>query len=139
METHMSSQTADTRFTTVLLGLFAGLGTILAVIGTYGVVAYLVAQRTQELGVRLALGASSTDILWLVLRYGLFIGVAGVALGLGRLDAGAAVPGTSPLWSRGIRSVDACRRRSFVAACRGDGQRRSRGARDADRSRSGSS
>ena len=87
METHMGSQTADMRFTAVLLGLFAGLGTILAVIGAYGVVAYLVAQRTQELGVRLALGAGSTDILWLVLRYGLFIGLAGVALG----SAGAMV------------------------------------------------
>ncbi len=82
MEAHIASQTADTRFTTVLLGLFAGLGTILAVIGAYGVVAYLVAQRTQELGVRLALGAGSRDILWLVLRYGLFIGLAGVVLGL---------------------------------------------------------
>jgi predicted permease len=82
MEKHMSSQTADTRFTAVLVGLFAGLGTILAVIGAYGVVAYLVAQRTQELGVRLALGAGSKDILWLVLRYGLFIGLSGVALGL---------------------------------------------------------
>jgi predicted permease len=88
METHMSSQTADTRFTAVLLGLFAGLGTILAVIGAYGVVAYLVAQRTQELGVRIALGAVSTDILWLVLRYGLFIGLAGVALGLAGAVAG---------------------------------------------------
>jgi putative ABC transport system permease protein len=82
MEGHLSSQTADTRFTTILLGLFAGLGTMLAVIGTYGVVAYLVAQRTQELGVRLALGARSTDILWLVLRHGLFVGLAGVALGV---------------------------------------------------------
>ena len=82
METHLSSQTADTRFTTLLLGLFAALGTILAVIGAYGVVAYLVAQRTQELGVRLALGAGSADILWLVLRSGLFIGLSGVALGL---------------------------------------------------------
>jgi ABC-type antimicrobial peptide transport system permease subunit len=54
---------------------------ILAVIGTYGLVAYLVAQRTQELGVRLALGANSIDILWLVLRYGLSIGLAGVPLG----------------------------------------------------------
>ena len=82
MDTHMSSQTADRRFTTVLLGLFAALGTLLAVIGAYGVIAYLVAQRTQELGIRVALGASSRDILWLVLRYGLAIGVAGVALGL---------------------------------------------------------
>jgi ABC-type antimicrobial peptide transport system permease subunit len=82
METHMRSQTADTRFTTVLLGLFAGLGTILAVVGAYGVVAYMVAQRTQEIGVRLALGADSTDIVWLVLQSGLFMGLAGVALGL---------------------------------------------------------
>jgi putative ABC transport system permease protein len=82
METHMNSQTADTRFTTILLGLFAGLGTILAVIGAYGVVAYVVAQRTQEMGVRLALGATSGDILWLILRYGLAIGVAGVAVGV---------------------------------------------------------
>jgi predicted permease len=88
METHMRSQTADTRFTTVLLGLFAGLGTILAVIGAYGVVAYLVAQRTQELGVRMALGAASRDILWLVLRYGVFIGLAGVALGVAGAMAG---------------------------------------------------
>jgi len=82
MEKHMSSQTTDTRFTTVLLGLFAGLGTILAVIGAYGVVAYLVAQRMQEFGVRLALGAGSMDILWLVLRSGLGIGLAGVTVGL---------------------------------------------------------
>jgi putative ABC transport system permease protein len=82
METHMSGQTADTRFTTVLLGLFAGLGTILAAIGAYGVVAYLVAQRTQEIGVRLALGASSADIVWLVSRNGVFMGLAGVMLGL---------------------------------------------------------
>jgi predicted permease len=82
MEQHLASQTADTRFTTILLGLFAGLGVVLAVIGAYGVVAYLVAQRTQELGVRLALGAAAGDILWLVLRSGLSIGLGGIALGL---------------------------------------------------------
>jgi putative ABC transport system permease protein len=82
METHIGRQTADTRFTTVLLGLFAALGTVLAVIGAYGVVSYLVAQRTHELGVRIALGASSRDILFLVLRNGITIGVAGVLLGL---------------------------------------------------------
>jgi putative ABC transport system permease protein len=82
MEAHMASQTADTRFTALLFGLFAALGMVLAAIGIYGVVAYLVAQRTQEFGVRIAVGASSADVLWLVLRYALVIGVAGVALGL---------------------------------------------------------
>jgi putative ABC transport system permease protein len=82
MATHMSNQTADTGFTTMLLSLFAGLGIVLAAIGVYGTIAYLVAQRTQEFGVRIALGASAADILRLVLGYGLSIGVAGVVLGL---------------------------------------------------------
>jgi putative ABC transport system permease protein len=82
MNQHMGSQTADKRFTTALLGLFAGLGTILAVVGIYGVVAYLVAQRTHEFGVRMALGARSKDIAWLVVKYGLVVGVPGVAVGV---------------------------------------------------------
>ena len=82
MPGHLSSYTLDARFTTVLLGLFAGLGTILAVIGAYGVVSYLVAQRTHELGVRIALGADAHRILWLVVRQGLSMGLAGIGLGL---------------------------------------------------------
>jgi len=82
MERHLADQTADSRFTTVLLGLFAVLGMILTIIGVYGVVSYLVAQRTHELGVRVALGASAADVLWLVLRHGITIGLLGVGLGL---------------------------------------------------------
>jgi ABC-type antimicrobial peptide transport system permease subunit len=82
MAAHMSNQTADTGFTTMLLGLFAVLGMVLAAIGIYGTIAYLVAQRTQEFGVRIAVGAGTRDILWLVLRYGLSIGIAGVVFGL---------------------------------------------------------
>lgn len=82
MAVHMSNQTADRRFTAALLGIFAGVGTMLAVIGVYGIVAYLVAQRTRELGVRVALGATSADIAWLVLRQGLGIGICGVAIGV---------------------------------------------------------
>jgi putative ABC transport system permease protein len=59
-----------------------GLGTILSVIGVYGIVTYLVAQRTRDLAVRVALGAEPADILWLVLRHGLFIGASGVGLGM---------------------------------------------------------
>jgi putative ABC transport system permease protein len=82
MEAHLGRETADRRFTTVVLGSFAGLGLLLAVIGAYGVISLLVSQRTRELGVRLALGADASDILRLVLRYGLSIAASGVALGL---------------------------------------------------------
>jgi predicted permease len=82
MEGHIADQTSDQRFVTLLLSLFAAVGLALAIIGIYGVVSYLVAQRSQELGVRLALGASPPHVLWLVLKQGLSMGVAGVALGL---------------------------------------------------------
>jgi putative ABC transport system permease protein len=87
MTDFMNGQTSDARFTAALLGLFAGLGTILAVVGAYGVISYLVAQRTRELGVRKALGADSRDILWLVLRQGIAMGAAGVAFGLAGVAA----------------------------------------------------
>ena len=83
MEANMSVQTADTRLAATLLGLFAGLGMILAVVGVYGIVAYQVTRRTREFGIRLALGAKSADIVSLVLRRGLFIGLSGVSIGIG--------------------------------------------------------
>ena len=79
-------QTSNTRFTTALLGLFALLGTSLALIGVYGVVSYSAAQRTREIGVRVALGARGPQILWLILRPGIVLGTIGAALGI----AGAA-------------------------------------------------
>jgi macrolide transport system ATP-binding/permease protein len=66
-----------------MFGLFGLLGLILASIGLYGVIAYTVAQRTHEIGIRMALGASPRDISWLVKRRGLALVVAGVLLGLG--------------------------------------------------------
>ena len=74
--------TAVQRFTSVILSCFAGLGLLLAVMGIYGVIAYLVAQRTQEIGIRLALGAPRSAVLWLVSSQGLRMALAGVAVGL---------------------------------------------------------
>jgi putative ABC transport system permease protein len=72
---YLNDRTADMRFTTLLLAVFAASGTLLSVIGAYGVTSYLVAQRTHELGVRRALGADSGSILWLILRQGMAMGL----------------------------------------------------------------
>jgi len=73
--------TGATRLRTVLLAVFAGLALLLAAIGIYGVLSYVTAQRTQELGVRAALGASASDIVRLVIRGGTTPVVAGLAIG----------------------------------------------------------
>jgi predicted permease len=78
----MDSSRAQPRFTMLVLGIFSATALALAVIGIYGVLAYSVAQRRQELGIRLALGAERGDILRLVVRQGLILAIAGIAIGL---------------------------------------------------------
>jgi ABC-type antimicrobial peptide transport system permease subunit len=77
----ISDETGGQRFTTMLLSLFTAAGLALAIVGVYGVVSYLVAQRKQELAVRVALGATPRDVLWLVLQQGLKMALVGAAVG----------------------------------------------------------
>jgi putative ABC transport system permease protein len=82
MDELIAAQTADRRYTTGLLALFAAFGLVLAGIGVYGVVSYIVARQTGEIGVRMALGAQRGDVLWMVLKQGIVLATAGAAAGL---------------------------------------------------------
>jgi putative ABC transport system permease protein len=81
MENYISDSIAQRRFTGVLCGTFAAVGLLLAVVGLYGVMSYLVAQRTHEIGIRLAVGAGRRDILEMVLNHGIRLCLVGMVIG----------------------------------------------------------
>lgn len=103
LDARLERSLAQRRFQTLLLVSFAGLALILAGIGVYGLMHYAVATRTQEIGIRTAVGARATDVLGLIAREGMQLSAAGVALGLvGALLVGQA--GSSLLF--GVASTD---------------------------------
>jgi predicted permease len=78
----VSDSIAGQRFAMILLGVFAGLALVLSAVGIFGVISYVTGQRTQEIGIRMALGAQRGDVLRVVLGHGMRVALLGVAIGL---------------------------------------------------------
>jgi putative ABC transport system permease protein len=82
MESLLSASLARTRFATLLMSAFAAMAVLLAALGIYGVVSYMVAERTREIGIRVALGASYRGIVQMLLRQGMLLAGLGIAIGI---------------------------------------------------------
>ena len=120
MDQFMRDSVGSRRVTFILLGVFSALALVLAGIGIYGVISYSVAQRTQEIGIRMALGAGREDVMMMILLQGARIASAGLIIGM------AAAFGltrylenllfsVSPVRSRHVRHGRPCPRRSRPA------------------------
>jgi putative ABC transport system permease protein len=111
MEQRVASSISQSKLNTVLIGLFAGVALALASIGIYGVISYAVAQRTREIGIRMALGATTTDVLGLVVRQGMTPALLGVLVGV------AAALGATRLMGSLLYGVSATDPIVFAAVC----------------------
>jgi predicted permease len=94
---------AQTAFALVMLGIASGVALLLGMVGIYGVIAYVVTQRTREIGIRMALGAAQADVSRLFLRYGVLLAGVGIAIGLG---AAAAVTRVMSALLFGVTALD---------------------------------
>ena len=83
MDELISRSVGQRRLSMMLLSLFSGIALVLASVGIYGLMSYSVAQRSRELGVRIALGAERLDVLRLVLRQGMSLALTGIVIGVG--------------------------------------------------------
>jgi len=109
MSEHIASSLWEQRMAAGLISMFGLLALILAATGIYGVIAYPVAQRTREMGIRMALGAERADILWLVLGQGLGIATLGIAVGF------ALALGATPVMASLLYGVSAADPLTFFA------------------------
>jgi putative ABC transport system permease protein len=83
MDTYLTQNTEQSRLSVTLLSVFSALALVLAVLGIYGVLSYVVSLRSQEIGIRMALGATGNDVLRLIVGHGMLLAAAGIGLGLG--------------------------------------------------------
>jgi len=109
VEQNLSQQTQYLRLYILLLGIFGGIAAILAAIGIYGIMAYSVAERTREIGIRMALGAGFRDVLKMIMRHALLLVSVGCAIGL------AASFALTRLVSSGLYGVTATDPATYVA------------------------
>jgi ABC-type antimicrobial peptide transport system permease subunit len=82
LDQRLTASVAQQRFVTAMLGGFAVLALSLAVVGIYGIMSYVSQQRSREIAVRMALGAQQKQVIWMIVREGLLLGLFGAALGI---------------------------------------------------------